>query len=352
MVLPPRENILKISKIKATSQEICFMSLEQNFTILGEGHSIMRPPLFNGTNYLYWRTRMKLFIQANDYEVCRIITNRLSTPIKRVECVIVQKEKSEWDDKNIKKVQMQKLCRLYFVLLVQMNTIKTLCVTMQKKYVTKIKEAQKKVGVAFKSTTCKKDEDSSNNDDDEDMVMFAKKFKKFMKFNKGKRFPRRDIIKGEPKKKEKDQIICYECKKSGHIKFDCPQLKKKGALKQKKKAMMTTWSNINSSDSDDDNEVANLCLMDIEEPKEEDHYFKASNSKKTLWCHNSGCFRHMIGDKSHFMELMPKTEGEVTFGDNSIGVIEGHRVGNIFMVHFDDISSFNICFMARNENVC
>ncbi|KAH1107791.1 hypothetical protein J1N35_011559 [Gossypium stocksii] len=62
-----------------------------------------------------------------------------------------------------------------------------------------IKEAPKKVEVAFKSTTCEEDEDSSNDDEDEEMAMFVKKFKKFMKFDKVKRFLRRDIIKGEPK---------------------------------------------------------------------------------------------------------------------------------------------------------
>ncbi|KAK8348983.1 hypothetical protein V6Z12_A06G114900 [Gossypium hirsutum] len=131
-----------------------------------------------------------------------------------------------------------------------------------------IKEAPKKVGVPFKSTTCEKDEGSSNDEEgEEEMTMFAKKFKKFMKFNKAERFRRRDIIKGEPSKKGNKSIIFYECKKSSHIKFDYPQLKKKGALKQNKKAMMATWSYNDSSDSDEDNEVANLCFMVIEKPK-------------------------------------------------------------------------------------
>ncbi|KAH1082219.1 hypothetical protein J1N35_010532 [Gossypium stocksii] len=68
--------------------------MEQNSTILGEGHSTIRP-LFNGTNYSYWRVRMKLFIQANDYEVWRIITNGSSILMKRVKGVIVPKEESE-----------------------------------------------------------------------------------------------------------------------------------------------------------------------------------------------------------------------------------------------------------------
>ncbi|KAA3479754.1 Retrovirus-related Pol polyprotein from transposon TNT 1-94 [Gossypium australe] len=118
-----------------------------------------------------------------------------------------------------------------------------------------IKEALKKVGVAFKSTTCEKDEDSSNDNHEEDMAM-------------------------------------------------------KGALKQKKKAMMATWSDSDSSDSDEDNE-------------EEEHCFKARKSKKNSWYFDSGCSRHMTDDKSHFMELMPKNGGEVTFGDNSKELIEG-----------------------------
>ncbi|KAH1082971.1 hypothetical protein J1N35_022732 [Gossypium stocksii] len=51
--------------------------------------------LLYGTNYSYCRTRMKLFIQANDYKVWRILTNGPSIPIKRVESVIIPKEESE-----------------------------------------------------------------------------------------------------------------------------------------------------------------------------------------------------------------------------------------------------------------
>ncbi|KAH1092165.1 hypothetical protein J1N35_019422 [Gossypium stocksii] len=104
-VLPPREKILKVFKIEATSQKISFMASEKNFTILGEGHSTMRPSLFNSTSYSYWRTRMKLFIQANDYEVWKIVTNGLSILIERVECAVIAKEESEWDKNEIKKTK-------------------------------------------------------------------------------------------------------------------------------------------------------------------------------------------------------------------------------------------------------
>ena len=45
------------------------MAFEVNGThLVGEGQSIVRPPLFVGDNYAYWKTRMRLFIQANDYK--------------------------------------------------------------------------------------------------------------------------------------------------------------------------------------------------------------------------------------------------------------------------------------------
>ncbi|MFQ6622033.1 hypothetical protein Gotur_002600, partial [Gossypium turneri] len=54
-----------------------------------------------------------------------------------------------------------------------------------------IKEVPKKVGVPLKSTTCEKNEDSDN-DDDEEMVMLAKRFKRFMGYNKRRQFQKKE----------------------------------------------------------------------------------------------------------------------------------------------------------------
>ncbi|KAA3466698.1 zf-CCHC domain-containing protein/UBN2 domain-containing protein [Gossypium australe] len=90
-------------------------------------------------------------------------------------------------------------------------------------------------------------------DEDEEMVMFARRFKRFMR------------LKIESSK-EKDPIVCYECKKSGHVKFDCPQWKKMWSSKQKHKANVATWSDDDSSD-EETQEVSNLCLMTIDDSK-------------------------------------------------------------------------------------
>ena len=75
---------------------------------------------------------------------------------------------------------------------------------------------------------------------------------------------KRPPTKGEhSKEKDKEQpLICYECKKLGHFKSECPQLKK-DPRKYKKKAMIATWSGSDESsfEEKDSNEQANFCLM-------------------------------------------------------------------------------------------
>ena len=85
------------------------------------------------------------------------------------------------------------------------------------------------------------------------------KLKRFSNFKK-------DAPKGEAS--GKNSITCYECKKPGHMKSECPMLRKDAKRTKKKKAMMATWEDLEetSSDSDEDgDDVASICLMENEE---------------------------------------------------------------------------------------
>ena len=101
-------------------------------------------------------------------------------------------------------------------------------------------------------------------------------FNKFMRGEnfRGRRFTsRRDFSKKEfsshydkERWEKKRELVCFKCKKSGHIKYDCPFYKSE-AKWRKKKAMMATWSESEDESSKEENEkeVANICFMEIDE---------------------------------------------------------------------------------------
>ena len=56
---------------------------------------------------------------------------------------------------------------------------------------------------------------------------------------------------------------------------------------------------------------------------------KAQPKRKQPWNLNNGCSRHMTGDESLFQELNKNKSGNISFGDNSKGVIRGiGTIGN------------------------
>ncbi|GAV71012.1 zf-CCHC domain-containing protein/UBN2 domain-containing protein, partial [Cephalotus follicularis] len=86
---------------------------------------------------------------------------------------------------------------------------------------------------------------------------------------KDRRFLKKNPNKGEGSKM--DPPTCFECNKPGHIKVDCPQLKKKKLFKKK---ALKAWhlSDDDSSDEEVTEQVINLCFMassDIEESDNE-----------------------------------------------------------------------------------
>ncbi|KAH9671200.1 hypothetical protein KPL70_017266 [Citrus sinensis] len=105
---------------------------------------------------------------------------------------------------------------------------------------------EKKKNIALKASKHESDEESEM--DDEELAMLARRFRKFYKKNNEQR-----KFRGYKNKKEKkESITCYECKKPGHIRSECPLLNK-----FKKKAMVATWDDSDEETSDND-EYASL----------------------------------------------------------------------------------------------
>ncbi|GAV86539.1 zf-CCHC domain-containing protein [Cephalotus follicularis] len=126
-------------------------------------------------------------------------------------------------------------------------------------------EVKKKKTIALRVSR-----EESESDDDGDLALITSQFKKFLKSQKGKKALKKFPHNVESSKKE--EPTCYECKKPGHFKNECPNLKKKEKFikehSKKNKAMVATWDDSDLSSSDEsgsDEEVVNFALMAMEE---------------------------------------------------------------------------------------
>ncbi|MQM22321.1 hypothetical protein Taro_055372 [Colocasia esculenta] len=62
-----------------------------------EGQSVNRPPLFDGEDYTYWKTRMEYFLQGHDYQIWSIVEEG---------DLLVTNEKAQWTDDDRKKISL------------------------------------------------------------------------------------------------------------------------------------------------------------------------------------------------------------------------------------------------------
>ncbi|VFQ98062.1 unnamed protein product [Cuscuta campestris] len=72
---------------------------------IGEGQSTSRPPLFDGTNYSYWKERMRIYIRSTNFQLWLVIKNGEEIPMKKVGETTVPKTENEFDAKDIKKIE-------------------------------------------------------------------------------------------------------------------------------------------------------------------------------------------------------------------------------------------------------
>ena len=106
-------------------------------------------------------------------------------------------------------------------------------------------------------------EEESYSDEDDEILLLTNKLRHLVK-KRGNYKSRR--FKSKEGKEIKDKIICYGCKKPGHLRSECPdrveekEEKEKKKFSKKKKSLMSTWENLDSSSSDTDEEL-NIGLM-------------------------------------------------------------------------------------------
>ena len=83
-----------------------------------DGQSSNRLPLFNGLNYSYWKTWMRIFIQASEFKLWIMIINGPYVPSKLANNVSIPKLTNEWNKNDEWLAQLNAKARnlLYYAL--------------------------------------------------------------------------------------------------------------------------------------------------------------------------------------------------------------------------------------------
>ncbi|XP_059627686.1 uncharacterized protein LOC132270528 [Cornus florida] len=337
-----------------------------NGHLLKEGQSNTRPPWFDGINYGYWKNRMIDFLQSVDYQIWLVIVNGPFVPMKGFGAERVPKTKAEWNTEDYKLISLNAKAKVNLncaISLSEYNRVST-CTTA--------KEIWDKLQVTYKGTSQVKEskidilmhqyELFRMNENKSISAMFVR-FTDIINGLKhlGRTMTNSDlarkILRSLPEKwdvKATEEIqqgkvqhdisTCFHYRKPGYFKADCHAYKEE---KKKKRAMQATWEDDDSNGSESNEEKAILCLMasrdevnsnsnsssECEMSYDElvDTYnglldgFKelhdelVSTSSKHKWFLDSGCSRHMTGDRAKFSSLEAYNGGSVTFGDNSKG---------------------------------
>jgi hypothetical protein len=132
----------------------------------------------------------------------------------------------------------------------------------------------KSIALRATSSTCS----SSDEDNDrEEIAMLSKRIKNLMKKKELRKKMKKKHFRREISSEEDDEVICYKCKKPGHIQPQCPLYK--NSKHKKKKAMVATWSDDDSSPSNSNDEKVNAHFAFMAFGDSEDEV--SSNSSST-----------------------------------------------------------------------
>jgi hypothetical protein len=88
-----------------------------------EGETSNRPPLFDGSNYYFYKGKMELFLISQDTDMCAVITNGDFVPKTKEDTI---KEKSAWSTDDKAKVLLNSKARLFLSCALTMEELKEL----------------------------------------------------------------------------------------------------------------------------------------------------------------------------------------------------------------------------------
>nr|GEU52403.1 zf-CCHC domain-containing protein/UBN2 domain-containing protein [Tanacetum cinerariifolium] len=181
-----------------------------------------------------------------------------------------------------------------------------------------------------------KEEATSSDSNDEEYAMAVRDFKKFFK-RRGKflRQPhddKKNFWKVRENIKEKDDRICLKCSDPNHFISDCP----KHSFNDQKAFVVRC-----RSDSEDDSKKEEICLM-AHDDNEVRLKVKLEPDERIK---DSGCSRHMTGNKDLFSSYKTIDGGNIVFGGNTKSKIIGKHA-HTFLNHDSTHQSYGSCVVG------
>ncbi|GJZ07015.1 retrovirus-related pol polyprotein from transposon TNT 1-94 [Tanacetum coccineum] len=193
---------------------------------------------------------------------------------------------------------------------------------------------EKYKSLALKARQVLSDDDTSSSDsNDEEYAMAVRDFKKFFrrrgKFVRQPYDDKRNFRKIKEDKKEDRR--CFKCGDPNHFISDCP----KNSSGDQKAFVVGSWS-----DSGDDSKKEEICLM-----AHSNEVRQKVKLDPDEWIQDSGCTRHMTGNKDLFSSYKTFDGGNVLFGSNTKSKI----IGKDYLTKFDPKSTEGV-FLGYSPN--
>ncbi|GJT84748.1 retrovirus-related pol polyprotein from transposon TNT 1-94 [Tanacetum coccineum] len=352
-----------------------------------EGQSMQRPPLFESDGFIYWKNRFETYVKSKDLDLWHVITdgdfppiqnnpetkkdevdtllithqgnnqvkaNKIDLLVQQYEQFTIPKEESidnafakfntiitslkaldeGFSSKNCVRKFLRALHPKWRAKVTAIEESKNLTTLPLDELIGNLKVYEEVIKKDFETVKGKKeqsrslalkvkkevsDDDSSSSDsEDEEYAMAVKEFKKFFKrrgrFVRQPRGDRKTFQRSRNDGYGKSERKCFRCGDPNHLIGECSKPSKNN---DQRAFIGGAWSD--NGEDEVEKTKDETCLV----AQAPDEICLGINLEPDEWIKDSGCSKHMTGNRKLFSSYKAYNGGNVIFGSNLRGKIIG-----------------------------